>query len=374
MIITKMKTTVVSIPYAEPIRFATRVMKKREYTILELETDEGLTSFGVVGFGVSLGASLILEEQLSRFVLGKDPLERERIWTEMYREVFRERRDVPIVALSAVDNALWDLFGKYVKLPIWKILGGFRKQVPCYASGGYYKESKDVSGLVKEIDSYISMGFNAFKIKVGATTLKGDIERVRAVRKTIGDEGILMVDANNSYDSTSAIKAGREYEKFGIYWFEEPVWPDDLDGSARVASSLDVPLAAGELEYLRYGFYDMVTRKAVDIIQPDPTICGGITEWIKIAGFAAAHSVPVAPHDAQETNVHVGAASPQVLMLEFFPREEMIRLEDLLFETYNVPKNGLLDAPNASGLGVELDRKAISKYKIHEKTLTVSDM
>ncbi len=292
MIVTELRTTAVSLPYEHPIRFATREVKQRDFTIVELHTDSSLDGLAVVGFGVSEGVSNVVESQLAKSVIGEDPMNRERIWTNMYREVYRERKGIPIVALGAVDIAIWDLIGKYLNLPIWKMLGGYRKYVPCYASGGYYLESKNVAGLAQEVSSYLDMGFTAVKIKVGGERLSKDIERVKAAREVLGPDGTLIVDANNAYDSNSAILAGREFEKFDIFWLEEPVWPEDLRGSAKVAASLHTPIASGELEYLRYGFRDLIENKAVDIIQPDAAICGGISEWIKIANFASAFGIP----------------------------------------------------------------------------------
>jgi D-arabinonate dehydratase len=171
-----------------------------------------------------------------------------------------------------------------------------------------------------------------------------------------------MIDANNAYDPITAIKAGREYEKYNIFWFEEPVWPDDIKGSAEVASALDTPIASGELEYTRYGFRDIIQNCAADIIQPDASIMGGITEWLRVNSMAVSLGFGVAPHNAQEINSHLAGAKPNVMFVEFFVKGGDIRLEDKIFKEYREPKNGYLTLSDEPGLGIELDQETISRY------------
>lgn len=362
MKIIDMKIICVSVTNERPVKFATRTVTKRDYTIVKIMTDNGLEGMGVVGFGVSMHVAEIIEKQLKHHVVGQDPLSFERIWEEMYREVYRDRKGLPIVAISAVDVAIWDVIGKFLKQPIYRLLGGYRDRVPCYASGGYYRENEGVKELLEEIEARLEEGFTAFKIKVGAVSIKQDLERVRAVRELIGPDAKLMVDANNAYDVYTAIRAGRGYEKYNIYWYEEPVWPDDLEGSAAVAVALDTPVASGELEYTRYGFRDIIQSHAADIIQPDATILGGVTEWLRVNSMAAALNVGVAPHNAQEVNSHLAGAKPNVLAIEFFVKNGDVRLEDKLFKDYREPENGYLKLPEEPGFGWHLDEDAIARY------------
>jgi D-arabinonate dehydratase len=362
MKITDLETVCVTIPNERPVKFATRTLTKRDYTIAKVVAENGLEGLGVVGFGVSMHVKEIIEKQLKQHVIGRNPLNFERIWEQMYREVYRDRKGLPIVALSAVDIAIWDLIGKFLKQPIHRLLGGYREKVPCYASGGYYRENEGVKELLKEVESYLDKGFKAIKIKVGAVSLKQDLVRVRAVRELVGPEVQLMIDANNAYDPHTAIKAGREYEKYDIYWYEEPVWPDDLQGSAAVAAALDTPIASGELEYTRYGFRDIIQNRAADIIQPDAAILGGITEWLRVNAMAVAWNIGVAPHNAQEINSHLAGAKPNVLTVEFFVKGGDVRLEDKLFKEYREPENGYLKLPEESGLGLQLDEEVIARF------------
>jgi D-arabinonate dehydratase len=219
-----------------------------------------------------------------------------------------------------------------------------------------------VKGLVKEIEARLDEGFNAFKIKVGRFSIKQDLERVKAVREAIGPDATLMIDANNAYDPMTAIKAGRLYEKYDPYWFEEPVWPDDIRGSAAVAEALDTPVASGELEYTRYGFRDIIQNRAADIIQPDASIMGGITEWLRVNSMAVSLGIGVSPHNAQEINSHLAGAKPNVLFVEFFVEGGDIRLEDKLFKDYRKPENGYLTLPEEPGLGIRLNEDAIARF------------
>lgn len=362
MKITQIQFDCVTIPMERPLGFATRTLTDRDYTIVRVVTDNGIMGVGVVGFGVSMHVHDFIEKQLKQHVIGKDPLTYEKIWEDMYREVYRDRKGLPIVAISAIDIAIWDIIGKYLKQPIHRLLGGYRKKVPCYASGGYYREGKGVKGLLEEIEARLDEGFNAFKIKVGRVSVKQDIERVKAVRELIGTDAKLMIDANNAYDPITAIKAGREYEKYDMYWFEEPVWPDDIHGSATVAAALDTPVASGELEYTRYGFRDIIRSKAADIIQPDATIMGGITEWLRVNSMAVSLGIGVAPHNAQEINSHLAGAKPNVMFVEFFVKGGDIRLEDMLFKDYRKPQNGYLCLTDEPGFGIRLDEDALVRF------------
>jgi D-arabinonate dehydratase len=362
MEITSLQIDCVTIPMEKPLGFATRSLSDRDYTIVRLGTDNGIEGLGVVGFGVSMHLREVIDRQLKHHIIGKDPLTYERIWENMYREIYRDRKGLPVVAISALDIAIWDIIGKYLKQPIHRLLGGYRNKVSCYASGGYYREGKGVKGLVNEIEARMDEGFSAFKIKVGRFSIKQDLERVKAVREVIGQDGILMIDANNAYDPMTAIKAGRLYEKYDPYWFEEPVWPDDIRGSAAVAEALDTPVASGELEYTRYGFRDIIQNRAADIIQPDASIMGGITEWLRVNAMAVSLGIGVSPHNAQEINSHLAGAKPNVLFVEFFVQGGDIRLEDKLFKDYLKPENGYLSLSDAPGLGIRLDEDAIARF------------
>ncbi|MFQ5910836.1 MAG: mandelate racemase/muconate lactonizing enzyme family protein [Thermoplasmata archaeon] len=364
MKITDVTCEKVSIPLRKPKAIATRPIHCRQLTVVQVSTDEDLTG---VGWSWSHAVATIVEETLKDLLVGEDPFQTEWLWSRMYGAegtLTYGRRGAAIRAISAVDVALWDLKGKALEMPVCRLLGGCRSRVPVYASGGYYEEGKTVDDLADETVAYVKQGFKAVKIKVGLLSLDEDEERVRAVREAVGPDVGLMVDANNAYRPYSAIRAARTFEKYGVEWFEEPVSPDDLCGSARVAAAIDTPVASGELEYTRYGFRALIDKRAVDIVQPDANVAGGVTEWIKIAALASANSTPVAPHSSQEVHVHLVAATPGAFNVEFFDPSADIRKTEELFTTHLTPRDGYLAVPRKPGFGIELSQKAVERYRV----------
>jgi len=351
----------VSIPLERPARFATRVVSARDYTVVKVDTDEGLTGYGLCWWNHPAD---VVTRHLAHHLVGRDPLNIERLWDAMYREIYRERKGAAVCALSAVDIALWDIKCKRYAQPLHGLLGSFRDKVPCYASDGYYRTGEGVKELVEEIGHYVKMGFRAAKIKVGAIPLDEDVKRVKAIRDAFGYDLKLMVDANNGYDRAQAIAAGREYEKFKVEWFEEPIWPDDLDGAAAVCQALDTPVAQGELEYTKYGFRDIVMRGAADILQPDVLFCGGITEFLKIAHLAEACNLPVAPHAEHDIHAQLVATIPNALTVEYFEKESDVMKDSMLYESTLVPRDGYLELPSVPGVGLPIDEGRVQEFLI----------
>lgn len=349
------------VPLDRPATFATRTVRYRDYVVVRVHTDEGIEGIGYTWY---LHSASIIEHLLKDHILGEDPFAIEKIWSNMYQEVFRERKGAAIRAMSALDIAIWDIIGKALEKPLHRLLGGYDDKIKCYASGGYYRKGKGLEGLVEEMLYYVERGFKAVKMKVGSLPIEGDVERVKAVRDAVGPNVEVMLDANNGYNVKQAIKAGRRYERYNVAWLEEPVWPDDIKGSAKVAAALEVPVASGELEYTRYGFRDLIENEAVDIIQPDATVCGGVTEWMKIANMAEAWNIPVNAHAEHEIHVHLMSAIKGGDYVEYFHRETDITKEMLLFKQQLVPKDGILEAPREPGWGLELDEEALIKYRI----------
>lgn len=355
---------VVRIPLRQPTAFSTKVITAREYTIVRVITDEGIT-----GIGYSFGGRLVKEGVLSilkDLVIGEDPFDVERIWHKMfYNTLLPGRRGAIIRGISCIDIALWDIMGKAVQKPIYKLLGGYRDKVPAYASGGYYREGKTPLDLADEIAGYVEKGFKAVKIKVGRLSLKEEVERVRRVREAIGEDISLMLDANNAYpDAKTAIKAGRLFEAYNIQWIEEPVMPDNIQASAEIKAALETPIATGEIEGTRWGFRDLIERKAADILQPDVTVVGGITEWMKVAHMAGGWDIPVAPHYFWDIHVHLVAATSNSLTVEYFLREsDIVNFDDLLIEPLQ-PVQGFLEVPQKPGLGIDLNEEAVQRFEI----------
>jgi L-alanine-DL-glutamate epimerase-like enolase superfamily enzyme len=222
--------------------------------------------------------------------------------------------------------------------------------------------------MVEAMQGYVNAGFRAVKMKIGALSPAADAERVEAVREALGSECRLMVDANSAYTVKGAIQMAERLEDVALEWFEEPVWADDVAGSAQVAATIEVPVSGYETEFGLYGFRELVTRRAVDVVQPDITWTGGFTESIRIAALAAAYDMPCSPHCFSSAitmvaSLHLAAAIPNAGWLEFDRMPNGLR-EELLTQPLAVDGEGFVAVPNGPGLGVELDEKVVAKYRV----------
>jgi L-alanine-DL-glutamate epimerase-like enolase superfamily enzyme len=325
-------------------------------TQLEIHTNEGIV-------GRSLpNASRLIESYVFPKIQGENPLDIEKLWEKIYRD---NRKPVAkglfIEALGSVDMALWDIMGKVLNLPVYRILGAYKRRIPVYAAGGYYEEGKSIADLVKEMEGYVSEGFQAVKMKVGGSSFQDDVERVKAVREAIGPDVDLLIDANNKWTAYEAIRFGRAVEKYSLFWFEEPVEPDDFEGCAEVRQALDIPIVAGENEFTRYGCRDLIVNKSADILNLDTVKAGGITEYRKIAALASAFHIPVAPHGSPHMAVHLLAATPNALIMETYPAVES-QFNPAL-PLYPV-QDGHITVPEAPGLGIDPDPALVEKYRV----------
>lgn len=364
MKITDIKTHALSVPVDPPIYFATRTVPYREFTITQIYTDEGIVGQSTVPIGDPVSVAAIIDRKLREIVIGGDPFATEQLWDAMHKQMYRDRKGSAIRAIGAIDIALWDIKGKALGLPLHRLLGGDGSPVPCYASGGYYYRDRRLYDVAEEMAMYLEKGFEAMKMKIGGLSVDEDMKRVETARETIGPERTLLVDANNGYDAATAIQMGRRLEEYGVYFFEEPVHPNNLPGSRRVADALDIPIVSGELEYTLDGFRDLIDHGGVDMIQPDATVLGGITEFLKVAALARAYHLPVAPHWEQEIHMHLVGALPNTLFVEYFTREINVRVEDKLYVDFIEPVDGKLPLPEAPGLGMELQPDVLERYRI----------
>jgi L-alanine-DL-glutamate epimerase-like enolase superfamily enzyme len=320
-------------------------------------------------------------------LLGEDPLLIEALWQRMFANTRHfGRRGVVMNALSGIDIALWDVAGKIAKLPLYRLFGACRDRVEAYASGGFYQKGKSIDDLAGEAEGYRARGFKGMKMKVGRnpstqTPLRHlvadaaccevepeeDIARVAAVRRALGPKAKLMVDVNCAWSPKMAIAMGRAFEPYELYWIEEPVATDDIDGSARVAAALATPIAGYETELGLYGFRELITRGAVDIVQPDIAWSGGFSECRRIAALAQAHHLMVAPHAfvsavTLAASLHLAASIPNALVLEFDQNPNGLR-DELLQEPIAIDGDGAIRLPERPGLGIELDRAALDRYR-----------
>jgi D-arabinonate dehydratase len=357
-----------SIPLDFPMGFARGHITHREYVIAAIDTDEGITG---VGYAFALlkakGIRTLMEENLAPLILGEDPLQHEMLWERMYQANYYDGGGGAIMrGISAIDIALWDIRCKAAGLPLYRMLGGARTAIPAYASGGGYYEGKGLSHLAEEMAGCVQSGFRAVKIRVGRRSAQDDRERVRVVREAIGGDVALMVDAVNAWrNAKEAIEVARRIEEYDVRFIEEPVMPNNNEALAEIRQATDIPVAGGETFSGRWAFRELMVREAVDIVQPDVTMCGGISEWLKIAALASAFNLSLAPHRAAEIHAHLASANAHTTLLEFFAPNQagLVVFDKVLAEPLTL-RDGCLLVPETPGVGVTLDWDAVESYRV----------
>lgn len=357
-----------------------RVTDRRQTAICQITTDEGITGLGEAFYfgGPASIAAEVIDKALGPLIIGKDPMDTHVIWDFLYNWTRDQgMKGLPIAALSAVDIALWDIKGKALEIPVFKLLGGaYRKKALVYATGLYEPQNvPDITAaLIEEALGYKAAGFSGMKLKVGYG-IDTDLKYIEAIREAIGEDLYLMVDANHAYNSGEAIRLARGMEPFRIHWFEEPVPPEDIDGYVEIKNSVTIPIAGGECEYTRYGFRELIQRRAVDILQPDLCAAGGFSEMSKIVAMASAANLPVIPH-VWGTNVGLAAALQLFASLPNFPERRFPAepffeydqsphpLRDgVTIETFKM-ENGHLNIPERPGLGITLDSAFVKQHAL----------
>lgn len=325
------------------------------------------TDVGITGIGWTHGDEMtyIAAKKLEPYILGEDPINVEKIWEKIYLPKIFGRKGLATRAISAVDIALWDIRGKVSNLPLYKLLGGYRTEVPVYVAGGYYEDNKSNENLQLEMQKNLEKGVKAIKMKIGRFSIAEDVKRIEDVKSSVGSDVDILVDANNAYSRIDAMKMGRELDNLGIYWFEEPISCDDLEGSAILVDKINTPIASGENEYTRYGFKSMLDTKSINVLNADAQILGGITEWKKVADMASAYNIPVAPHGDQEIHVHLVSSVANGLIVEYYDTNTNV-LRDRMFKNKTLlNSNGTVSPSELPGIGVELDLEAIEEFKMN---------
>jgi D-galactarolactone cycloisomerase len=374
MRITGVRTHILQAPLSQPFAYSRAWYDTRTAMVVEIETDDGHIGWNECYGPARMTAAVV--ESVAPWLIGEDPLRTDPLWQMIYARLRDHgQKGVVIQGLSGVDIALWDIKGKHFGVPCCHLLGGsLRSEVRAYATGLYRRKSGDPAQyLAEEAAGYVADGFPAVKLKVGFG-IEEDAVMTRAVRAAIGDKVALMVDANHAYDSVAAIRLGRMIEPYNIGWFEEPVPPEDIAGYRAVREAISIPVAGGECEFTRFGFRDLLTTHAIDIIQPDTCAAGGLSECKKIADMAEAFGTRYNPH-VWGTGIAI-AASLQLLavlpshtptslnpiepMLEFDCTEHPIR-QALLTQPIE-PTKGIVRVPEGPGLGIEIDRAALKRF------------
>ncbi|WP_116084900.1 mandelate racemase/muconate lactonizing enzyme family protein [Tropicimonas sp. IMCC34011] len=354
----------VSLPVAAGFADATRTVETVGMLVVRVRTSDGLTGIGVTYHEVGGEATRDLIERTFRpRLVGRDPLETEAIWQELFHYLRGiGRKGLTFAALSAVDTALWDLKGKRFDVPIYRLIGGDRTEVPVYASGGW--TSYDDDALIEEMTGMVAEGYGIVKFKVGVEggrNIRRDVERVRKVREAVGPDIGILVDANNAFDAATAVQLANRIREYDILAFEEPVFADDIPGLRRFQQGTDVPVATGEHEYTRFGVRDLILAEAADIVQADGARAGGYTEMLKIAALTQAWNLRFAPHAMENIHLQLAAATFNVPFLERLKLFEPITAH--VFKDAPVPVGGMMHVPDLPGLGLELNEDFIREHE-----------
>ena len=364
MKITRTQSQIVRLPSDEPLAGGPSFGGPfREFVTLRIETDAGIEGVGVTFFGAALTATLKhAVDQLGALTIGEDPLRVEAVGRRLRdaAETSAGPGGIFALAFTAIDMALWDIKGKALGQPLATLLGGLRERVPTYASGALMR-TFPLEHVIKAAPRLIEKGFRQMKMQLalpGATTPAMEVERARLVREAIGPDIDLMCDINQRWSVHQAIDIGRRVEDIHFYWLEDVTAHDDYPGLARVADALATPVAGGEYGYGIVPFRHMLEARSVDVVMIDLLRVGGIANWMKVAGMAEAFNLPVVSHLFPEIHVHLVAAAPNGLTVEYMPWS--LRL----FEEAPVPVDGELQVPSKPGLGLSFDRATIDRYAV----------
>ena len=387
MKISSIKSHVLRYELDKELGYSQQYYKHRTAHLVEIETDEGITGWGEC-FGpgnIALANKYIVEKVIQPLIIGEDPINKEYIWHKVYN-LLRDsgQKGMPIQALSGIDIALWDILAKKAKLPLYQLLGGkTNNKIPVYGYG-MMLQKKSVEELCelfkKEANQIKEKNFKAMKMKVGLGPKK-DLKLVSAVREAIGDDFKLMVDANHAYNKNDALYVGRGLDEMEIYWFEEPVAPEDYDGYKELKEKLKTNIAGGEAEFTKYGWNQLIKNNCIDIAQPEVCGLGGITEYLKVSALAQSNFIPIVNHVwgsalSVAVNLHLltslpdmpGGLFPTKSMLEFDTTEKNIFITDLAEEKFSIldqvkDKDGFASPLENIGIGINPKKEFIKEYE-----------
>jgi len=321
--ITGLETDLVIHPPRKPNYDALQALGIHAGTVtLRLRTDAGITGWARSSFGAVEGGPkvlrAILEEEVKPLILGQDPAMPKKIRAVLQRGLqYQGLTGITQFAIAAADIAVWDILGKHAGLAVWKMLGGYRDRMPVYSMcGWYYDDDNDLAQYRKQIETALSQGYRAIKIKTGKYSMADDERRIRLAQDLAGKDRRVMLDANQVFDRNEALRRGRLYQQMGVYWYEEALPPHDYEGFAELARELDIRIATGENLYTKHQFQEVISRRGADIVQPDNRRAGGVTEWLEIAALADAAGLQVASHGGGNANMNMLCAMPNAVYME----------------------------------------------------------
>jgi len=347
-----------------------RVPHANELLVI-LETDEGIEGFGLTTSYTKIDPLVdALTSGLSDFIIGADPLSPEQIYNNIFSTTWKrisfERgwsREAIVRLSAAIDIACWDIIGKKAGLPLYKLMGGWRHEVPYYVTCAYYQDGKDLGALRDEMEWLKSQGHTRFKAKIGGLSLGEDIQRLETIRDVIGFDADLMVDVNRAWDLKTAIEGVELLLPLKPRWLEEPLrWTDDRYETTLLAQKTHIPISGGESEITLEGCRAFLDQRSIDILQFDVTMFGGITGGRKLSALCELNHVDVVPHHDPFIHAQIVAATPAGLMVESFPDPARDPLQAELFENPLVHRGGSLLLNEEPGLGLRLSVDALSKF------------
>jgi len=369
MLITGVRTVTCDIPLSKPIVMGELRFDSREYCLVLVDTDQGVTGLGV-GMTRDAPVAAIVERNLAPLLLGQDPLMTEAMWDRLYyRNLTIAGRGIFMRALSAVDIALWDIKGQAAGLPIWQLLGGARHRIPLAVAGGYVDEGKTKDDLAREVADYVGRGFSIVKISAGE--LDDDTERLRVSADVVAGRAALAYDAHWAWRGLyEVVPTVRTWASLGLAFIEDPLAPELVARTPELRAATGIPLALGEDAVGRWAFQQLLTACKPDIVRVDATTVGGVSEAVKVCALASVESRPIIPHVFPEVHVHLAAAFPVVLAVEMTVPEYEIDLLYRLFKEWITIESGAIQAPRRPGLGVSLDDAAVRRYQVASSSST----
>lgn len=364
MKISRVEGFIVQVPIRRPIEDSIHHVGTWGVPGARITTDEGVVGIGYTGTHAR-GDDLIrtaIERYYGPVLLGRDPFQVKQLWDEIYMGPLRwvGRSGISTMAQAAVDIALWDIIAKAMDKPLWQVLGAAKTgPIPTYnTDAGWLNWTQEE--LVNDMQQLVDQGWRAVKMKVGKPDPQEDVRRVAAVRRSLGEEIDLMVDANTVWNLNTAVTTARMLEPFRLKWLEEPLHPDDIRGHARLAQATSIPIALGESIYSKYIFREYMERGAVGYVQVDATRVGGITEWLEVAATASTFGLPVIPHhgDMMQVHQHLVAATRNAPMLEYIPW-----IIDLFEDPVDV-REGMLYLPERPGASTDMRPDMFVRYRV----------
>ena len=372
MKITRLEVYILRAPEdARPHWVSHFIVPKANEILVRVHTDAGIEGIGIATSYTPIEAAIkAFNTGIVEYIIGEDPLAPEKLHHKLFwltaQKIASERgwtREAIVRIAAAVDIAVWDIVGKAANMPLYRLFGGFKNEIPCYVTCAYYRDGKTLSELRDEIEMLQSQGHRGFKAKVGGLSLKEDMTRLELIRDIIGSDVDLMIDVNRAWDLPTALTAVREILPLNPRWLEEPVrWADDHRELKILSKHTSIPLSAGESELTSFGCRDLIEDQAIQILQFDCTMMGGFTQGRKLAALCEMNHIQVAPHHDCFIHAHIVAGSPAGCIVESFTDPERDPLQAELFEDPPQISNGILTLKEQAGLGLTLSNSALKKF------------